>query len=715
MLVNSGTVLAKPQRRRFGTSVRLLLVGALLILLGLGLLAPYLFKGTELVRVRNALALGPDLQDLREAAWQPPNHPAGYKEGQLKADPFFADVVQGLGLESAADDWARALIIARHMLQSAPVLLGGAIQHDLRHTYQAIVTSGDGYCGDFVRVFSALARAAGIPVRTWAFSLDKFGGHGHIFAEIWNRQQQRWQLVDIFQNYYFTNGSTEPLSGAQFRQAVLDRAPELKLHRLSDQVPPGWEIEAKAWDYFQRGIDAWYMPWGNNPFMYDAAWPVRAFAGVSRLAEGVGAWAVGVSVPIRMLATPTNLAEREAMRSLRTRTFVATGALLGGGLMWSLWLLRLMVRVRPQPLSSAQAWPRACVVGPLPPPSGGMANQCEQLLRLLREEGAQVQLVRTNAPYRPQWVGQVPVLRAGFRLLPYLWRLWRAIGRAQVVHVFANSGWAWHLLAAPALSIARLRGIPAIVNYRGGQADEFLSHAPRFVHRQLARAEARITPSAFLQRVFARHGLAAQAIPNVVDLSRFPVQPFRDKIEAPRLLVTRNLEAIYDIPTVLRAFAQVRQQWPDATLTVAGSGPELAALQALSTELGVAQMVQFVGRVDNARIASLYAQADLVLNASTVDNMPISILEALASGVPVVSTAAGGIPDLVQDGRTAMLVPVGDAAALASAALLLLQDRVLARSVREAGLNLVSKFAWAEVRSSWQALYCQAAQRGVLA
>jgi glycosyltransferase involved in cell wall biosynthesis len=265
------------------------------------------------------------------------------------------------------------------------------------------------------------------------------------------------------------------------------------------------------------------------------------------------------------------------------------------------------------------------------------------------------------------------------------------------------------------LTIARLRGVPAIVNYRGGQADDFLSHAPRFVHRQLSKAAARITPSVFLQRVFARHGLAADAIPNVVDLSRFPVQPFRQSLTAPHLLITRNLEAIYDIPTALRAFARVRQQWPHASMSVAGSGPELPALQALSAELGLANAVQFVGRVDNAQMASLYAKADLLLNASTVDNMPISILEALASGVPVVSTAAGGIPDLVEDGRTALLVPVGDHPALAAAALRLLGDRELAMQLREAGLQLASQFAWERVRMSWQKLYLQAVQDRALA
>ena len=359
-------------------------------------------------------------------------------------------------------------------------------------------------------------------------------------------------------------------------------------------------------------------------------------------------------------------------------------------------------------MSTDNTWPRIALVGPLPPPSGGMANQCEQLLRLLRAEGVSVELVRTNAPYRPAWIGRVPVLRAGARLLPFLVELWRSIGRAEVVHVFANSGWAWHLLALPAVVMARLRGTAVIVNYRGGLADEFLSTGPHHVKAWLARATLRVTPSAFLLRVFARHGLDAEVIPNIIDLSRFstPLNPARR--DAPHLIVTRNLEPIYDIPTALRAFAQVRLRYPAARLTVAGSGPQRAALLQLAAELGLAEAVHFSGRIDNARIGALYASADCLLNPTTADNMPISILEALASGVPVVSTNAGGIPDLVQHGVTALLVPVGDHAAMAHEALRVLDDAAVASALRRAGLAEVQRFAWPHVKRQWQSAYQRA-------
>ncbi|MBL8374629.1 glycosyltransferase family 4 protein [Accumulibacter sp.] len=334
-----------------------------------------------------------------------------------------------------------------------------------------------------------------------------------------------------------------------------------------------------------------------------------------------------------------------------------------------------------------------------------MANQCEQLVRLLAAEGAHVELVRTNAPYRPAWVERLPLIRAGVRLMPYLLHLWQAAARAGVMHILANSGWAWHLCAAPAMLVARVRNTPVIINYRGGNADTFFAAAPRHVLRTLARASLRVTPSTFLRRVFSRHGLTAEVIPNIIDLSRFTPAPPRSFGDAPHLVVTRNLEPIYDMPTAIHAFARIRQAFPQARLTLAGSGPELARLQLLVAEIGLQGSVHFSGRVANADMPELYSSADCMLNPSTVDNMPISIIEAFASGVPVVSTCAGGIPDLVEPGVSGLLVPIGDHEAMAQEALRVLQDAGLAMALRQAGLAQARHYAWPQVRRQWLDAY----------
>lgn len=341
-----------------------------------------------------------------------------------------------------------------------------------------------------------------------------------------------------------------------------------------------------------------------------------------------------------------------------------------------------------------------------------MANQCEQLVRLLKAEGTRVQLVCSNAPYRPAFAGRIPILRAGVRLLPYLLRLWRVAGQVDVLHVFANSGWAWHLCALPALLIARLRGVHVIVNYRGGNADTFFTRAPSHVLKMLAAVSLRVTPSAYLLRVFRGHGLDAEVIPNIIDLSRFRPAVFRDPLIDPHLVVTRNLEKIYDIPTSIRAFGHVQRAYPHARMTVAGSGPELHSLQALVSELGLREHIRFTGRIDNAQMTSLYADADCMLNPSTVDNMPISILEAFASGVPVVSTDAGGIPDLIENDVSGLLVAVGDDRAMGERVLELLRLRDKARSLRQAGLREAQRYAWPQVSRLWLDAYRRVAAAG---
>ncbi|ELX08753.1 putative capsular polysaccharide biosynthesis protein [Janthinobacterium sp. HH01] len=338
---------------------------------------------------------------------------------------------------------------------------------------------------------------------------------------------------------------------------------------------------------------------------------------------------------------------------------------------------------------------RIALVGPLPPPAGGMANQTAQLASLLRDAGAMVDVVQVNPPWRPAWAASVRGLRAALRLPPYVWRLWRAAGKAQLFHVMANSGWAWHLHAAPAIWIARLRGKGVLLNYRGGEAEVFLARRAALVRFTMRRAHQVVVPSTFLAEVFARHGVRAQIVPNIVDLALF--QPSDCAAPHASILIARHLEPLYDHATALRAFALVRRSLPHAHLTICGQGPELQRLQQLAQTLDVSDAVHFAGKLDNASMAAQYRLCDLALNPSLADNQPISILEAWASGVPVVSTGVGGVPHLVRDQINALLVPPQDPAAMARAMLSVLQHPSCAWSLASAGRQAARRYAWPQV------------------
>tara|TARA_R110000823_G_scaffold210224_15_gene340611 strand:+ start:890 stop:1972 length:1083 start_codon:yes stop_codon:yes gene_type:complete len=348
---------------------------------------------------------------------------------------------------------------------------------------------------------------------------------------------------------------------------------------------------------------------------------------------------------------------------------------------------------------------RLGLVGPLPPPNGGMAMQTLQLARLLGEEGMTVEIVQTNAPYRPRAVEQLRGLRAVFRLVPYLWRIWSLAGRVDVIHLMANSGWSWQLFSAPVVWLGWLRGTPVVVNYRGGEAREYLSKSMRWVRPTLNRASAVVVPSGFLQAVFREFGVAVQVVPNIVDLELFQPPVERASSAHFSIVIARNLEALYGIDTALQAFAIARARHAGLRLMIAGSGPQRAELEHLAQRLDIADSVTFLGRLDRPAIVALYHAADAMLNPSRVDNMPNSVLEALACGVPVVSTNVGGVPYIVREGETALLVEMDQPEAMATAMLRLAGDEELRSALIQRGVETVAQYGWDSVRPLWLETY----------
>jgi glycosyltransferase involved in cell wall biosynthesis len=141
---------------------------------------------------------------------------------------------------------------------------------------------------------------------------------------------------------------------------------------------------------------------------------------------------------------------------------------------------------------------------------------------------------------------------------------------------------------------------------------------------------------------------------------------------------------------------------------VLGGGPEEAQLKALATELKIAEAVTFTGYVDNRELPRYLSESTVFVNASNVDNMPISILEAFAAGLPVVSTEAGGIPHLVAHGISGLLVPLNDHGALAAAVGNVIEDPALAERLARAGRAAAEDFAWESVFPRLMAVYGKA-------
>ena len=138
-------------------------------------------------------------------------------------------------------------------------------------------------------------------------------------------------------------------------------------------------------------------------------------------------------------------------------------------------------------------------------------------------------------------------------------------------------------------------------------------------------------------------------MPNIVDLSQFR---YRERAPLrPHLVCTRGFSRYYSVDLVVRAFAEIRKEYPEAKLDLVGNGPLERDIRKLVADLNLTG-VNFTGVASRLEIGKYYDQADIFINASWLDNMPLSVIEAFASGTPVVTTSPECMPYLVDHERT---------------------------------------------------------------
>jgi glycosyltransferase involved in cell wall biosynthesis len=333
---------------------------------------------------------------------------------------------------------------------------------------------------------------------------------------------------------------------------------------------------------------------------------------------------------------------------------------------------------------------------------GGQANQALALHDALRLEGHSVAFVPINPgfPRGLGWARKVPFARTIMNEALYLSRL-RAVRRADTTFVFSAAYWSFLLAPVPAILAARAAGSRVVLVYHSGEAADHLERWGALVHPWLRRVDAIVVPSIFLQEVFARNGYRTRVIRNVVETSRF--RYLERRVLRPRLLSTRNLEPYYRVEDTILAFAILKSRYPEASLRLAGCGSEEGRLRRLAGSLGTGG-VTFMGKVTQRAMPALLDDADIFVNASEVDNQPVSVLEAFAAGLPVVTTNTGGIAAMVRHGETGLIVSHRDPAGIAAAVGSLIEAPERARRLARRARQEVEAYTWPGVRDEWEAV-----------
>jgi glycosyltransferase involved in cell wall biosynthesis len=180
----------------------------------------------------------------------------------------------------------------------------------------------------------------------------------------------------------------------------------------------------------------------------------------------------------------------------------------------------------------------------------------------------------------------------------------------------------------------------------------------------------------------------------------------------PQLLWMRAFYSYYNPLMAVRVLAKIRLKMRGATLVMAGQDDGLeASVRQLAKKLGVDESIRFPGFLDQQGKLREGDTADIFLNTNSVDNMPVSILEACAMGLPVVSTNVGGIPDLLTHGETGLLVPDNDSEAMTEAVCRLIQEPELSGRLSANGRRLAERCSWHQVYPAWNRLFHEIVER----
>ena len=321
------------------------------------------------------------------------------------------------------------------------------------------------------------------------------------------------------------------------------------------------------------------------------------------------------------------------------------------------------------------------------PKVGGISGQVDILQKMLQTDGHTAEVFSTKAP----------LLRR--MLLPF--KLKSTGKDFDVFHIHCCSNWGF-LPAVVGVSVGRRLGKRIVLTYHGGGGEKFFDRHPKLVRHFLTRTDANIVLSGFLAQVFEKHGLPFVTIPNILELddSRFRQ---REMLQ-PNYICTRAHEPLYNIPCILRAFHKVQSIRPEATLTLVGDGSEHENLVRMAEELGL-QNVTFTGRVANEDIYTYLDRADIMLSAPTVDNMPVSVLEAMNAGLLVISSKVGGVPYMVKNNSTGLLFDSDDSDALAGKMLWAVDNQTVARTIALQGHKAVSRYRWENIKEQLYETY----------
>jgi glycosyltransferase involved in cell wall biosynthesis len=270
-----------------------------------------------------------------------------------------------------------------------------------------------------------------------------------------------------------------------------------------------------------------------------------------------------------------------------------------------------------------------------------------------------------------------------------------------IIHSFSTNAFYITLIAA---LICRFFNIKYLVIVHGGDYPNRIIKTPRFVRMIFKYSAANISPSKFLQFEFGKHGYDFEFIPNAVDLNLFK---FTERVEfKPNLLWVRAFDKIYNPTMAVLVVLKIKNEYPNVKLWMVGNNRDESYFETkkLIKDFDLVGNIELTGVLTHAKWAELSKKADIFINTTNIDNMPVSVLQAMSLGLPVFSTDVGGIKWLIDDNVTGIKCKVDDADEMATKILYYLRNQKKLVEISKNALDIPLAYQWENVLPLWKIL-----------
>ena len=270
-----------------------------------------------------------------------------------------------------------------------------------------------------------------------------------------------------------------------------------------------------------------------------------------------------------------------------------------------------------------------------------------------------------------------------------------------LIDTYSTRNFWYAYLCSRLCRLLRLKYIPIL---HGGHLPSRMERSPLASRTILEYSYCNVTPSRYLAEALETKGYATTLIPNTIPINEYP---FKSRpVLRPRLLYVRSFSIVYNPQMALHVVKGLLDDYPDIELCMIGPDRDgsFARCKKLAGDLGIEQHVRFAGGLKKEEWHKLSEDYDIFINTANADNMPVSVIEAMALGLPVVSTNPGGIPFIINDGKHGFLVSVGDTDQMVEKIRFTLENPSEATSIAENARRHVEKFGWDQVKQRWRQL-----------